>query len=84
MKAKTKEKKTVKKIKITKNMLISDIFENFPSKNIALSNIISEAGMHCIGCGVAEFETLEEGAMVHGMSNDELDNLIEDLNKAIN
>ena len=34
--------------------------------------ILFEKGMHCIGCGMAGFETLEQGALVHGIDVDEL------------
>jgi hybrid cluster-associated redox disulfide protein len=38
--------------------------------------ILLEIGMHCIGCPSAQGESLEEAAMVHGISADELVNQI--------
>ncbi len=35
-------------------------------------------GMHCFGCHLAVEETIEQGALAHGVS---VDQLIEDLNK---
>jgi len=40
------------------------------------AEILMNKGMHCIGCGMAMFETLEQGAMVHGLDADELVNEI--------
>ncbi len=37
-------------------------------------------GLGCIGCAVAQFETLEEGAMAHGL---DVEALLKDLNKAL-
>jgi hybrid cluster-associated redox disulfide protein len=37
-------------------------------------------GMHCFGCAIAENETIEQGALAHGVSPDEL---VEELNKVV-
>ena len=76
------EKKQVKEIKqpITKQMLIGELASKYP-KAIPL---LFEAGMHCIGCGMTAYETLEQGCQAHGMSDDEIDKLVEKINKAVN
>src|SRR3989344_2263687 len=62
-------KKSKKKLnKITKEMSFSEIIE----KNPEAIGILMEKGMHCIGCGMATMETLEQGALMHGMNPDEL------------
>tara|TARA_Y100000310_G_scaffold39747_1_gene37265 strand:+ start:13792 stop:14025 length:234 start_codon:yes stop_codon:yes gene_type:complete len=71
------------KQKITKDMLIADIFTEHPEKAEKLGEIMINFGIHCVGCGAAMFETLEEGVLAHGFSKKELDKLIEDLNKII-
>lgn len=58
---------------ITKDMLISEILEI----NEELAEVLTEAGMHCIGCAAASGETLAEACEVHGIDVDEL---IEKLN----
>jgi len=42
--------------------------------------VFAEAGLHCIGCAIAQFETIEQGAAAHGMNVDEL---VKKLNEAI-
>ena len=37
-----------------------------------------EAGMHCIGCPMAQMETLEEGCVAHGIDVNEI---VEKLNQ---
>lgn len=53
---------------INKNMTIGEMLRINPD----VAPILMEAGMHCVGCPSAQGETLEEAAMVHGMSIDEL------------
>jgi hypothetical protein len=43
--------------------------------------ILFEAGLHCIGCGGAAFETLEQGCIMHGMSKANIKKLLIKLNK---
>lgn len=59
---------------ITKDMTIGEIIkakQNAPE-------ILMGFGMGCVGCPSAQSETLEEAAMVHGLS---LEVLLEELNK---
>lgn len=59
---------------ITKDMLIFEILEAKPEA----IEILTEAGMHCIGCPASAGESLEEACAVHGIDVDEV---LEQLNK---
>lgn len=74
---------TEKKIKqkITKNILILEIAERYPK---LVDILVEKYGLHCIGCSLSAVETLEEGAMGHGMSKQEVEKMILDLNKEAN
>ena len=61
---------------IHKSMMIAEIANNYPD----IVPILLENGLHCIGCGASEFETLEEGFYGHGMNSSEVDRIIDDLN----
>ena len=37
--------------------------------------LLFEAGMGCVGCHMAQLETLEQGCMAHGMSKEEIDEI---------
>ncbi len=63
--------------KITKTMTLGEVIEKYP-KSV---DIFMKYGLHCIGCSVATWETLEQGAMAHGMDNKKIDSLLEELNK---
>ena len=69
------------KMKITKDILILDLMEQNPE----LATILTEKyGLHCIGCMAASMETLEQGALAHGMTDNQIDKMIEELNKKSN
>lgn len=77
--SKMPKKKTTKKIvkgKISKDMTISEVVAKYPRT----IEIFLEHGMGCFGCGVAQFETVEQGAIAHGLN---LKKLMLSLNKAV-
>jgi len=71
------KKTKTKKDSITKDMTFAEILEKHPE----VGNDLFEAGLHCIGCGGAMYETLEQGCSMHGFSKKQIDDLIKILNK---
>ena len=53
---------------ITKDMGIMEIIEKWPQT----AQVLMQQGMGCIGCAAAHFETIEDGAVAHGMDVDAL------------
>jgi len=68
---------------ITKDTRISDVLARHPDKTRILADIMTEFGIHCVGCGAAGHESLEQGVLGHGFSKKELDALITQLNQAL-
>ncbi|MEJ2267727.1 MAG: DUF1858 domain-containing protein [Nanoarchaeota archaeon] len=64
-------------MKITPKTKMSELLE----KNPKAVEILFDSGMHCVGCPMAMQETLEQGCLGHGMSEKEIDKLVERLNK---
>ena len=60
--------------KITKDMTFGEVLKKYPET----VKTFFEYGMHCFGCHLAVEETIEQGALAHGVS---VDQLIEALNK---
>lgn len=69
-----------KKQKIHRLMTIEEILSMFPYKAQRLSQEITNAGLHCVGCSAATWETLEGGMLGHGMTNDQIERLVDRLN----
>lgn len=66
--------------KIHRHMTIEEILSLFPHKAQRLSHEITTAGLHCVGCHAATWETLEAGMMGHGMGNEAIERLVHRLN----
>ena len=64
---------------ITRETTIGDIIQKYPG----VVDILMATGVHCVGCHVAAFESLEQGLKGHGKSDAEVDKLINDLNSAL-
>ncbi len=76
--------KQIQAKEITKDMLIADILAENPEKAQILAETLMDFGIHCIGCGAASFETLEQGVLGHGFSEEDLNKLIKELNNILN
>lgn len=74
---KTTKKDTETNDKITKEMSFSELIHKYPEA----TEVLLDNGMHCFGCAMASFETLEQGCLAHGLNADEI---VEELNKKIN
>lgn len=64
-------------MKITKKTKIAEIVKKKPDA----VKLLFGAGMMCVGCAMAQQETLEQGCKAHGMNNKEIDELIKKVNK---
>ena len=65
--------------KIKKEDLIGDVLNKFPETTM----VFLEFGLHCVGCFVSEFETIEQGAKAHGKTKEEIETLIKQLNQIL-
>ncbi|MBR1925421.1 MAG: DUF1858 domain-containing protein [Clostridia bacterium] len=74
VKKESTKKSIRKKPQFTKDSTLGEVIQKKPD-GVA---ILLGFGMHCFGCPVTQFETLEEAAMVHGV---ELDFLLKKLNE---
>lgn len=55
---------------LSKNMTIAQAIKLRPE----IAGLLMSKGMHCLGCVIANGETLEQAAQVHGLDPDELIN----------
>ncbi len=65
--------------RITKNTNFADILTACPES----AEILFSYGLHCIGCQFSPMETLEQGAKGHNLSDEQVEKILEKLNKAI-
>ena len=60
---------------ITKTMAFGEVLQRFPQT----LPVFSKYGMHCIGCAMSAYETIEQGAKAHGI---DVKKFVDDLNAA--
>ena len=63
--------------KITKDMTFGELFEASPEA----SSKLAELGLFCGGCPMAQMETIEQGAIGHGLDPKKLVNMLNKINK---
>ncbi len=59
--------------KISGDMIIYEVVTNYPET----MEVFYDYGIHCVGCGMAMYETISQGATGHGINPDDL---VADLN----
>ena len=66
-----------KQAKITRQTMIADAVKLNPMA----PQIMFSYGLHCIGCHVSLYESIEQGCMGHGMDDKQIDKMVDELNK---
>ena len=70
-------KMTTKNKEITKDTRLSEVVQS----NHKAAEILFNAGLMCIGCPMAMEETLEQGALAHGMTQKQIVDILKKINK---
>lgn len=65
--------------KVTKDMLIAEVIGTYP----LAADIMESFGLKCTGCSVNTRESIEAGAGMHALSDDQVASLVEEINFAI-
>ncbi len=63
--------------KITKEINIIEMIKKYPET----AQVLFNHGIHCVGCHAAAFETLEQGLIAHGLSEEEIKKIVKELNE---
>ena len=64
---------------IKKDMTVSDVILKYPFA----ADIMESYGLTCTGCSVNTMESVELGARGHGMADDKIDTMVQDINDVI-
>ncbi len=65
--------------KVQKQHNLAEVVFKYPEA----AEVLIDYGLHCVGCGASSFDTIEIGAKLHGMSDEEIDEMVERINEAI-
>lgn len=64
---------------VSRDWTVAEIVAQYPQT----TEVLSEYGLHCFGCAASGFESIAEGCLGHGFSQEDIDLLIVDINDAI-
>ena len=66
-------------MQVTRQTMIGEVVQKYP-KSV---EVMLKMGLHCFGCNVSLWESLESGCKGHNMPEEKIDNIIEELNKFV-
>ncbi len=75
--SKPQAKQSENKQIVTKDMNLADILFKWPDT----AEIFLDYGLHCVGCIAAGFDTIEMGAKVHNMTDEEIEEMVTRVNE---
>lgn len=61
---------------VTKDVSIMELVEKYPD----VIPVLMGYGLHCVGCSFSKFDTLENGAKIHGISGEDFEMMLKDVN----
>ena len=76
----TSDNKTKELIKITKDMNLGEVVFKYPEA----AEVLTDYGLHCVGCIANTYDTIEMGAKIHQMSDAEVDEMVARVNEVLN
>ena len=61
---------------ITKDTLLMEAITKYPEIGVVLTGY----GLHCVGCHFSGIDTIKSGAKIHGLSDEEIEFMLKDVN----
>lgn len=68
-------------MKVTMGTILGEILEEYPGAELVMKKYLGEA--YCLTCPGKMFDTIGNGAMLHGMSGEEAANMLSDLQEVV-
>lgn len=67
------------KLPITKDTNLGQLIMEYP----VCAEVLLDYGLACVGCIAASFDSVEQGAKIHGMSDEDINEMVARLNEVI-
>lgn len=64
---------------IRADMNLAEVVFKYPEA----AEVLMDYGLHCVGCAASGFDTIEMGAKLHGMSPEEIKEMIDRVNEIV-
>jgi len=75
-----KKSSAKEEIKIAKDFNMGELVYKYPDAE----EVLLDYGLHCAGCFANAFDSVEAGAKAHGMTDAEIDEMLERVNEVLN
>lgn len=79
MKETKNQQKKEEKMLVTKDSNLGQVMLKHPET----AEVLLDFGLHCVGCFASSFDTIEMGAKIHGMTDEEVTEMVERVNEVI-
>jgi hybrid cluster-associated redox disulfide protein len=66
-------------MKIDRETNIGELTQTYPESTL----IMLDYGLHCVGCAINSFDTIQTGAQIHGMDDQEIEEMLGKIREAI-
>lgn len=66
-------------MQVSRNMNLGEVAARWP----AARAVLLDYGLHCVGCFASSYDTIDAGAKIHGMSEEEIGEMVSEMNRAI-
>ncbi len=66
-------------MQVTKDTNLGEVALSYPQA----AQIMLDYGLHCVGCHFNAYDTVAMGAKIHGMTDDEVEEMVGRINEAI-
>tara|TARA_Y100000310_G_scaffold57396_1_gene52598 strand:+ start:7952 stop:8515 length:564 start_codon:yes stop_codon:yes gene_type:complete len=73
------KQETQQEEKINADMNIGEVVARFPET----AEVMIGYGLHCVGCHVNPYESIQQGAAAHGMKQETIDGMLKEMNEAV-
>lgn len=60
-------------------MNLADVLDKYPQT----AEVLIEYGLHCIGCAASAYDTIEAGAKMHALTDQEIDDMVAQMNSML-
>lgn len=66
-------------MEVTKDTNLGDLVKSHPQ----CAPVLLDYGLHCVGCFANQFDTIAMGAKIHGMTDEEVDEMVARVNQTL-
>ncbi len=71
--------KSTRKLEINKETNLAELMFTHPEAE----EVLVDFGLHCAFCAANSFDTIEAGSKIHGMQDDEIEEMIERIKEVV-